>query len=312
MSKKKVLIFARHDWANSGYKLSQAINRHSEKYEAKYFSGMEHPFGYFRSGVLNTFTPDGKQYVNNKIAHELKSWVKDCSILHFKGDEGIYENITGVNIPVNDLPVIWNVCGTHWRNGYKDRWEKFGHMVNKVLANTPDLIFPEVGGDLIPFAVDTERYPRQTFTEDCFIIGHSPSTAGKKGTIVVAKAINRLIENNRNVFPNVQQNIPFPLTMTYKRLNHVFIDQITNLGVYGNSAVEAGVYGSAVIASHNTDCGYLAVHDEDSLYELLHQLFKNPKRLKEAQDKCYQHTVETHSYPAVCKKLEKYYDEVLS
>ena len=97
--------------------------------------------------------------------------------------------------------------------------------------------------------------------------------------------------------------------MQYKRLNHIFIDQINELGIYGNNGIEAMALGSAVISSHSFGAkGLISVHNENELLDKLNWLIDNPDVLAKWQVICREWAINHHSYKVVAEKLEKVYD----
>jgi len=308
MSKIKVLVFSKFDWANSCWKMCQAMNRHSEKYELHYFAGKPHPFGYYRG---DNVIKDNDGYEQQDVLRRLSDVSNSCALIHFKGDEGPYNIVSDVKLDIDSKPVVMTACGIYWRSKWKYIWDEAKTVVDKLLVTTPDLIC-DTPAEILPFALDEEKYKPIERSSDCFIIGHSVSTDRKNSDAIMC-TIDEITRERNNVFSNLQQDLPHALTMELKRLNHIFVDQCFEYGIYGNSGVEGMAFGSAVIAQTNGKalCGVTDATVE-TLKQVLIDLIDNPELLKQRQDESYARFLRLHSYKAVATRLERIYDEVLA
>lgn len=306
---KKVLFYSKHDWANSGYKTCEAVKRHSSEYVVKYFAEMPHPFGYDRGRTLVTLRGN-KAYINHDVVADMADWAKECDIIHFKGDEGIYTHVYGVDLDLSK-PVVMTVCGIGWERNHKEIWDKSHNFVNQLLATTPDHLQHGIEGRLMPLPIDTLKYSPISKSSDCIVIGHSP-TCKRKGTEMVTRVVQRVQQEYDNIFFNLQQQIPFNFTIELKRINHIFVDQINDLGIYSNNAVESMALGSVTIASDKYGAtGMVHCYNEEQLYYTLLRFIEDRNAMTVAQNLALQFIAKTHSYPIVAKKLTKVYDEVL-
>jgi hypothetical protein len=307
MAKIKVMVFSRHDWANSAWKMTQAMNRHSEKYELHYFAFKPHPYGYYRG---ENVICDNDGYVNNKAVRVLAELNKSCDLIHFKGDEGIIKEVADVKLNINK-PIVWTVCGIQWRGHHAEIWEYNKPFIKKIVATTPDLIY-DTPAEILPFAVDENKYKPIDKSSDCIVIGHSVST-DRKGSNDIMRIVDELTHERNNVFMNFQEGLPHTFTMELKRLNHIFVDQCFEYGIYGNSGVEGMAFKSAVVVQTNGKqlCG---VTDATvaTLKQVMIELIDNPELLKQRQEESYARFLRLHSYKAVATRLERIYDEVLA
>lgn len=313
--KKTVLMLSVYDWANSGYKLHEAINRHSQKYEVHYFAINPHKFGYKRGETIQTNDPSGMRFRNHAAIARLAEINKKADIIHFKGDEGVIRKIESVKINL-DKPIILTVCGTQWESAHDAIWDSCKEMVTKLCATTPDHLKygkeAKFKSEVVTFAFDEVKYRPIPKSKDCIIIGQSP-TSNRKGAELLENTYEKLRYKypEKNIFINLQNNMNFYWTIEQKRLNHIFLDQINETGIYANSAVEAMAFGSATLAS--TDYGQpgiIPVHTMAQLELELERLIMNPEYLAEKQQDAYEYFFANHSYPVIANTMERIYDEV--
>lgn len=300
------MVFSCHDWANSGWKMCQAMNRYSTKYELHYFALHPHPFNYYRG---ENVLMDSDQFFNNTAVRAFAAMNKECAMIHFKGDEGVFREVSDVTVNL-DKPIVWTVCGIQWRSHHAEIWGINKQYISKLLCTTPDLIY-DTTAEVLPFALDEKRYHVIDKATDCTIIGHSIST-NRKGSDMIMRVIDELTQERSNVFMNIQQDCPYAMTMELKRLNHIFIDQIFDYNIYGNSAVEGMAFGSAVVAQTAGDLYGLVNATPETLKQVLINLIDDSVLLKQKQTEAYDRFIGYHSYKAVAARLERIYDEVLA
>jgi len=304
MSKKKVLFITINDWANSGFKMTEAVNRNSEKYEVKYFALNEHPFGYKRDNVLiDKITGQ----INHQVLNELEDYSDACDIIHCKENSGFVGGFEHVSFDLGK-PIVQTFGGSVYRSHHEDIRKAVAGIVNVFTVTTPDLIFSNE--TLVPFAIDTEKYYPVKKSEDCIIIGHSPTNAEIKGTNEILEAIANITQKYNHVFMNMQHGLAYYYAIELKRINHIFIDQF-KVNAYGNSAVEAMAYGSAVLAGTNSGAEGVIDFNAESLIDELDRLVSDKYYLSERQDESLAHCIKTHSYSVISEKMDKIYDRAL-
>jgi hypothetical protein len=230
-------------------------------------------------------------------------------MIHFKGDEGVFYDVSDVHINL-DKPIIWTVCGIQWRAHHNEIWESNKKYISKLLCTTPDLRF-DTNAEVFPFALDEIRYKPIDKAMDCTIIGHSVST-NRKGSEFILQVIDEITHERPDVFMNIQQDCPYAMTMELKRLNHIFIDQIFDYNIYGNSAVEGMALGSAVLVQTAHDLYGLVNVTKETLKQRILELINNRELLQQKQREAYERFIGYHSYKSVAARLERIYDEVLS
>ena len=308
--KIKVLFYSTADWANSSYRMCEAINRHSTRYEITYFANFQHDFGYYRGENIISDIIGDQQYINHDVLDHLRTAAAEADMFHFKEDEGTPAGVLDVRFDLT-RPVIQQFCGSVYRKDWQKIWPECENVVNRVLVTTPDLIMPGVGGTVLPFAFDETIYKPIERDDSCIFIGHTPSNPRKKGTEIITEVCTQLHTEFPRAVLNFVSGVLSDAALRYKSLNDIYIDQISDIGTYGNSAVEAMMFGSAVLCSMSHDrCGVVSVTAE-SLHDILAQLITDPDYLRQQQKLAYDRFLRLHSYPAVCAAVEKIYDEVL-
>jgi glycosyltransferase involved in cell wall biosynthesis len=299
-----VLFISKEDWANSGWKMCEAVNRHSRKYHLEYFVGIEHPYGYYRGD--NILTRGG--FPDYKAINRLAEYQYD--VIHVKIGQEVPIDLYGVEVDYSKPSVLTvGTSGIWFEQLYKEVSERI-KWFSKVVCTTPNLL--RDNWTLLPFALDETRWTPIEKVDDCVIIGHSPSSKTKKGTGFVVKAVEKL-SRRYPVYLNMQYGMPHRLVMEYKKLNHIFVDQLIDEN-YANSAVEAMAFGSAVVASggKGEEVNGCLFGDKDSLEGVLDKLIIDKEWRGRVQNCAYKHFLATHSYPVIANKVERIYDEVLS
>lgn len=303
-NKIKVLFISLNDWANSGYRYSQAVNKYSDQFEVKYFVFNEHPFGYNRKHVLIDAQTGA---INNEAVNLLQEWNDECDIIHCKENAGFIGSFNEVKFDLSK-PIVQTFGGSVYRKYHKEVREKTDGTVNVYTVTTPDLNFSDE--ILVPLPIDMEKYQPINKSSDCIIIGHSTTNRDVKGTDEIMDVLGRICERYPNAFVNIQEGIKFHYAVELKRINHIFIDQI-KAGYYSNSAVEAMALGSAVVAKSNYGADGVIDADDRTLFEILSELIEDKDKLLKAQMRAIDHCERTHDFPVISQKLERVYNLAL-
>jgi hypothetical protein len=302
--KLKVVLFSVHDWANSGYRLHEAVNRHSDKFHVTYYAAHTHPFNYYRGD--NVIVQDG--HVHHEVLARLEKDLAEADLIHYKGDDCVVKRVEGVDFPM-DKPIMVTVGGRYFRDHTTELYDKQTAVVKLWTGTTPDLLVRD-GMKLMPFAFPEERAFGHQVDGGIIFIGHSPSKKSVKGTEHVMQSIDFVQRDHPNVMPNIQHGMPYDVALQLKRLNHIFVDQLSGFGSYGNSGTEAMAFGAAVVS----DCHAPGVvyADKDCLTDVLMELVEDEELRRQCAAQSKQQYLDTHCYKVVAAKAEKYYQEVLS
>lgn len=297
------------DWANSGYKLCEAVNMYSDKYEITYYCVNPHVFGYHRTNILMDVV-DGKQYPNFEVIRQLQEDYNTCDLFHVKDDQGLITKFMDIEFN-RDVPIVSYVTGSVWRAYHTTIYPNIKDKIAALTVTTPDLLF-DYPATLVQFGINLDKYKPIPKSEDCVIIGHSPSNTGKKGTEGIINSLHEVRLKYNNVYGNISHGLPFDLTMEMKRLNHIFIDQIANYGIYANSAVEAMALGSVVVADVDNKETPIVYANDQTLTNTLIELIENKEIYQQYLTKTLSYVQSYHSYLSVCKKVESVYDNIFN
>lgn len=238
----KVVILSAVDYAGSGLRIKQAVEKVSDIQIDAFVWGHGSGNKKFNISTGPSIVEAGEDKV--------RKLVRDCDIVHYKGDWPFGTNFYGIPIPP-DKKIIYTFSGGLFRRNRPDHWpkslafEKYpleSYKGDMLTAVTPEMLYlPDMV--LTPFPWIEFKY---TFKEaDRFIVSHIPSTPVRKGTPILTEAIDIL--NRQDVeFKNIQ-GVSREESLSLKRESHIYVDQLI-LPVYGNSAVEAMSMGVPVLS----------------------------------------------------------------
>jgi len=245
-NRKRVLIFANFDAAGSSFRWAEAINSHTE-WAARHVTVRPHPYGY-----ACDLTYGAPARIDERF-HELAA---EADVIQLKDEAGFLD---GRNRAPTDLlsrhrkPLVHLQYGGIARQR-QDDMDYRRHVLSHdaVVALTPDLCFPWLAGrvSFIPHAIDVATYAYGW--HDSRIIGHSPSTRSRKGTLEFEKAVARIPA----VEVDIIEGVNHAEVIKRKSRVGVFFDQAGRdsladgrvIGWYGNSALEAAVLGIPTLA----------------------------------------------------------------
>jgi hypothetical protein len=248
---RRVLLYARVDYAGSFFKWCAAINDFTE-YAARLIVFEGHPYGY---PVDLVFLPnaDGDGSVAGPGLDEL---IDQAEIVHLKDETGFYLGSNGLPPDLFTRfgkPMVFTHYGGFARKHMDDPgYQDFVLGFDARIAMTPDLCFEWFDGSYIPHSVDTRRFAYSW--RDGRLLGHSPSIPERKGTEDLLAAIDPL-----HVELDLIHGVPHEVCLERKALCNLFFDQAGRespehlgtdraIGWYGNSALESAVHGIPTIA----------------------------------------------------------------
>lgn len=324
MQNLKVVILSNFDYAGSGYKIAQAVMRVSPDIKVDCFTGHRPRYNYKTGTVI---TKDNYK--------EIEKIVADADIIHFKGDDLPEDYFKGIKIP--NKPKVITIGGSGFRrhgpaNIARARFpiEEYIKRTHVRTVNTPDLNYPELDGIYTPLPIDSLSIVPKYNPGACplcghktpLIISHSPSSRAKKGTdSVILPAMDKLRRRDVKFEFDLIYNVPFSECVGRKKDSTIFIDNISEMGFFCNSGLEAMQYGVPVICSISQQainqsqglCNNLPVivcHNKDDIYLAIKQLFANIPRLKELSQKSKAYADKYHSYEAVGKMWKEIYSKL--
>ena len=297
----KITILSYYDWAGSGFKLYQAIAKHT-KHDVMFFSEQYNvPFNH----------PHNTNYISDDII-KVQDRIDASDIIHIKGDwpPEYIEHITG--LIVTHKPLVQTVSGSHFRKkefGGRETFKPF--MFNSCTLRTslePDLLYPEYDGILTPYPIDSTSKPNIWKQKDTPVFSHFPSSSTTKGSSFILKVFEEMTEKMK--FDLILSNtmVDFKEAMKYKLGSTVYFDQF-KVGAYGNAAVEMMQYGIPVACWLNEPADNPIITtdlDVDKWVDMLLDLGDLDKLSKETKTYCD----EIHSFEAVARQWDKLYKDL--
>lgn len=246
----KIIILSKKDFACSGLKYRNAINNCSKNknkviickiiiYEPNKFAN-ECDYDYI-------VTKSNKDIIQKEIS--------SADIIHFKGDD--LPDKYWYNFVLPDVPFIITCGGSGFRrNQNKSKvsleWfpiEKYLECSNFRTVLTPDLNYPEFHSNYIQQCIDSENKPYLWKSRKIPIIAHSPSNREKKGTNAFILPALEILKNEGHKFDlDIIENVSNSDCIERKKNATIFIDQISDTGFYGISALEAMQFGIPVVS----------------------------------------------------------------
>lgn len=344
MDKKLILFFGVTDDANTTYRWSQALNAHSDKYQARVVVLQAHPFGYDEDIVWN---PQDEE--QTALVHSL---FKECALFSMSClNEIVHSFLIPTDVVYYNMPVQYQTLGKliknkpkmvrHHGTFYRHNWMRADRID---LEAKIDARF--IGPDLMRFATAGEyahspntqwQYPYlhcildnngvtqsdlKPLGKKTPVVMHIPSNTGKKGTARIRAAMERIGSN----FDYVEiTGVSAQEALEAKQNCDIYIDQVEPyIGGYGASTTEALSFGKAVVASINhvwdarEDIAkhwplppVVMAHDEDELVQQL-GLLLDPKNLLETQQESLKWYENYGSPKAIAQWLDGVFDEVIT
>jgi hypothetical protein len=288
-NKKHVLFLSRKDFAGSGVKLSESLNRHSEKYTARFIAYQTANYG-----AKNDVVTRNKRIIQNHI--------DSADMVHLKGD---FPLSAFRGLIFSGKPIYQTVGGSYYRRKSEhhsgiiavQKWgERHYNAVN--LSG----ITPELTNYWIPHAIEVKsniwKQPKGRIR-----IGHAPSNRDKKGTDKVIEALKAF-----DVDLVLMERMSNSEVIEMKKTLHLFIDQ-TIIQAYGMNAVECMSMGIPVVSSCMDLKGCPVERIESNTIEdITNAIERALKRLsKQWSDQTFNWAKNTHSFESICDKLEEFY-----
>jgi hypothetical protein len=253
-NRKKILMFARKDYAGSFYNWTAAINRHTE-YAARMVTMQPHPYGYPQD-IICTGQIDKNWNGLNRLLNE-------ADLIHLKDETGFFDGSNKIPGHLFDelkgkTPIIYTAYGGMLRQNQNNKnFIDYLHTYDARICMTPDLNSPQFDGWFIPHAIDTQKYP--VTWEANNVVCHTPSTRSRKGTSNFLLAMQEVQSKINNVTLDLVENVSHDECVKRKQRSSLFFDQAGReslerlgtdavIGWYGNSALECAVAGIPTIA----------------------------------------------------------------
>lgn len=307
--KPLVLFLAKADWAGLSLRLCNAVNRYTD-WDAVCVSN--------NRNVVN----NGRILADDKHEFYIRKLMKKADVIIF-GSSFCDWLPYGAPINPNAYLGVWHV-GSAYR--------KFSKLFIDEIH--PKLDFPFVGKGfektsknlyILAALYDIPKTPIPDRPEKPVIIGHSPSGLGKtmelgqelKGSHHLLKAMKMLKKQfGDDIQIEFIQGVKNPECLERKKKCHIFFDQIGDveayeradkeIPMYGVSLLEAAANGTVCLSHANSDNSPLfTVNSAQDIYNVVSDLVKNPKKLKELGKRTKEWAIELHGYKNVAERFIK-------
>jgi glycosyltransferase involved in cell wall biosynthesis len=316
----KSILVSFGDFAGSGEKIKNAIRKYNPQIEIYSLVKKSHKFGYGSDFLIDNLKDSEIETVQN--------YINDCDIIHFKGDDLPKFNWFGINLPKNKKTII-TVGGSGFRRGNSKvafEWypiEEYINLTDFRSCITPDLNYPEFKSTYTPHAYDTKKQSYCWEDKPKLTIQHSPSSRGKKGTNDIILPVLESLSKKYEIEIDLIENVSNKECIKRKKNGSIFIDQISETGFYGMSAIESMQYGIPVVAyiSESSikqseekleNCPIIICKNSLELEKKLTHLIENREDLKKISIETKKYTDRLHSYESVGKIWSTIYENLCS
>ncbi len=303
----KITMLSVADWAGSGCKLCEAINRHTE-HDIELIVQKGNMFGH----------PQGLRLrkINRSV---IRKKILKADIIHLKGDWPPTANYIGLFIG-NKKKIITTSGGWMRKKEYggMGRFETQMRQYKKAFCTSfePDLLYPDYPGDVwIPHPIDSIGKENIWTQPEIPIIAHSPSNRGSKHTDFLLEVLNKLKKRVKFKL-DIIENVSFNEAVERRKGATLFADQF-KVGWYGNSAIEAMQFGIPVVNWISPmsirqgpelikSCPVISTDKTiESYAKLLEQVLTND--MQELSNATKKWCDEVHSYQAIAKQVNQIY-----
>ena len=292
----KITILSYFDWAGSGYKLSQAISKHTE-HDIQFFS---EKYDVFFNHPYNT------NYISDDII-KVQNHIDESDIVHIKGDYPPLFIEGSTKLIISHKPIIQTVSGSHFRRkqyGGMGTFDiKYYDQCKVKTSFEPDLLYDDYSDILTPYPIDCMDKPNLWKPKERLTFSHFPSNRNTKDTDFIEAVFKELKYDCEIIIP--RKPVEYNDAMRIKLESSIYFDQFL-VGAYGNSAVEMMQYGIPVACWLNHDYGGPILTANKTVKEWVKMLSNLPD-LQQLSKDTKQYCNETHSYQAVAKQWDEIY-----
>lgn len=280
---------SRKDFAGSGVKLSESLNKHSNLYESRFLAYQRANYG-------------AKNDIITSSKRKIQPLIDSSDIVHLKGD---FPLSTFKGLDFRGKALFQTVGGSYFRR----QSDKHTGLVavqkwslNQYNCVNLSGITPELTDYWIPHAIEVGQNVWKQPTGK-IRVGHAPSCRGKKGTENILEALK-----NFDVEVVLMENMTNKEVLEVKKTLHLFIDQSV-IEAYGMNAVECMAMGVPVISSCMDMKGCPVERIEHNTVESITQAIERAlKRLsKDWSVQTYNWAKKVHDSQSICNKLEEFY-----
>ncbi|MEK9735724.1 MAG: hypothetical protein VW239_00210 [Candidatus Nanopelagicales bacterium] len=294
----RALIVTRHDYANVGWRIYSALREFSGV-DVRYWSSDP------RGGYQYDIAGPAQRAEADAIAGR-------ADVVHYI-DGGHPALGGGLE---TDKPAVLSLNESKWYDTTSTRMvrEKWLAPVvgrAKITSLTPFMDLGIVAHEYVPQPLDVRAFvPVEHESRSPLVVGHFPS--GGRFALKGTPEIRRELEGWPGVSLRVVTNQPQADALALKRGCDVVVDQL-KLGTYGYNTLEAAAFGIPVLCYvKKVRAPIIGVRpDGKGLREATHML-RDPVQRKRYGDALRTWVEAEHSYPAVAKRWERIYGEVVA
>lgn len=311
---KRVTFVCLYDWASVANRLAEAVrtNPDIQGWDARCVTINSHNLEAVRDIV---WAPDKRDEVQTLL---------DTTDFLVYGSSFADSLPPDVDEPKDVVRGLW-----HGGSQYRLNWQYYNQNVHP----SYDLLFAH--RDLVgidprmkrldqPYDVEKivkKRKPVLPPSDMKWIVGHSPSDEGKKGTYYFTSAMGHLSTWAMDQPLEVESLLLRGLNPTHveaaKDRIHIFFDQIGNQIIppggrkyYGLSLVESASRGSVCMAwSDFEDTPILEVNTDEDIQETVKRLVKNPEEWERLSVETERWALQTHSYHVLSEMFIGYLED---
>jgi hypothetical protein len=325
-----VLMLARNDWANTGYRFSKCLELLGLR--VLYIKGCPHAFGYpVQAPIDVSLSWMHAKYPVKVNAPHYGQLAQASRAIHYIATSHID---TGIDL--TKKKVVVQHGGSTYRIEPKLANDTFNSFADAAIIQCPDLLNLGANNEhLIYYPVDTQLIkPHYRTDAGKILVGHFPSSPANKGTSKILEVIRKMQQD-----PSISEKFEY-VGVTNPSGNQHQVSWQQNLermkncdiiiethqpnlkldgreskvfGEWGNTAIEAASLGKSVITNSLTskiyskeygDMGLHIANDEETLTNNLYELIGlGRKKLLEDGEKTRNWVVENHSMEATAVRL---------
>lgn len=278
-----VLFLGRSDWANISNRLARAFNTAAGREVARVCTLNPHPSGYREDMVIEMGTHRSLFDMAAEADWLLTtgdgaySWFSDMANL-LPLDDRCRFGVLHVGTAYRNEPEACN------RNDTATSIRFLGSDLYRLRGDGGPTAFPFFAP---PHAITAAQVTHEPGSP--IVIAHSPTARHTKGTDEILQVLSELQAKYPRIEIVLLENMPFDVCSERRARAHIVVDQVSDIGGFGTTAVEALATGQVVLASmQNIDPAVWSYYDRppimeartpDELRSLLDALITHPDEI---------------------------------
>ncbi|RLA59723.1 MAG: hypothetical protein DRQ88_13185 [Epsilonproteobacteria bacterium] len=237
----KITILSKIDYAGSGYKIMEAVSKHTD-----------HDIDLFTNPHQNVFGHPLKNVITPENLGEVQQRIVDSDIVHIKGDWPAKDGYLGLDIM--HKPTVQTVGGSFFRkkgleehsssgrkNGGSGTFPMDAYMADLKTAFTLDLCYDDYSRIWTPHPIDSMGKPNIWKKKKVPVLLHMPSRRQTKDSNFIMDVLTE-VKTHIECEIRLIEKVSFERSLKEKMECTIYFDQF-KVGFYGNSAIEAMQHG---------------------------------------------------------------------